>query len=218
MLPKAPLTSHSKMSSSRWVTTPSWLSSSLRPFFYSSVYSCHLFLITSASVRSIPFLSFIVPILAWNVPLISPIFLKRTLVFSILLFSSILCIVHLRRPSYLSLVFSGTLHSVECIFPILPCLLLLFFSQLFVKPPQTTTLPSCISFSLVWFWSLPPVQCYKPPSVRKSTMDIHRKDWYWSWSSNTLAIWCKDLTHSKRSWSWERLKANGEGGSRGWDG
>ena len=21
------------------------------------------------------------------------------------------------------------------------------------------------------------------------------KDWYWSWSSNTLATWCKDLTH-----------------------
>ena len=29
------------------------------------------------------------------------------------------------------------------------------FSQLFIKPPQTTTLSSCISFSLGWFW-LPP--------------------------------------------------------------
>ena len=35
------------------------------------VYSCHLFLISSASVRSIPFLSFIVLIFAWNVPLVS---------------------------------------------------------------------------------------------------------------------------------------------------
>ena len=34
--------------------------------------------------------------------------------------------------------------------------------QLFVRPPQTTTLPSCISFSLGWFWSLPLVQCYGP--------------------------------------------------------
>ena len=42
----------------------------------------------------------------------------------------------------------GTLHSVGYILPFLPCLLLLFFSQLFVKPPQTTTLPSYISFSL----------------------------------------------------------------------
>ena len=48
MLPNAHLTSHSRMSP-RWVTTPSWLSSSLRPFWYnSSVYSCHLFLISSA--------------------------------------------------------------------------------------------------------------------------------------------------------------------------
>ena len=45
-------------------------------FLYSSsVYSCHLFLTSSASVRSIPFLSFIVPIFAWNVPLVSPILL-----------------------------------------------------------------------------------------------------------------------------------------------
>ena len=44
-LPKACLTSHSRMPGSRWVTTPSWLSGSLRPFFVcvcsSSVYSCH---------------------------------------------------------------------------------------------------------------------------------------------------------------------------------
>ena len=61
------LTSQSWMSGSRWVTTPLWLSWSLRPFLYSSsVYSCHHFLISSASVRSLPFLSFIVPVLSWN--------------------------------------------------------------------------------------------------------------------------------------------------------
>ena len=58
-------------------------------FIDSSVYSCHLFLIFSASVRSIPFLSFIVPIFAWNVPLVNLTFLKRCLVFPILLFPSI---------------------------------------------------------------------------------------------------------------------------------
>ena len=47
------------------------------------------FLISSASVRSIPLLSFIEPIFAWNVPLVSLIFLKRSLVFHILLFSSV---------------------------------------------------------------------------------------------------------------------------------
>ena len=49
MLPKAHLTSHSRMSVPRWVTTPLWFSGSLRPFLYTSVYSCHLFLICSAS-------------------------------------------------------------------------------------------------------------------------------------------------------------------------
>ena len=36
-------------------------------------------------------------------------------------------------------------------------------------------------------------------------------------SSNTLATWCKELTHLKRPWCWERLKARGEGDNRGWD-
>ena len=80
MLPKAHLTLDSRISGSRWVITPSWLPKLLRSYFYSSsVYSCHLFLISSASVRSIPFLSFIEiePIFAWNFPLASLIFLKR---------------------------------------------------------------------------------------------------------------------------------------------
>ena len=47
MLPKVHLTSHSSMSGSRWVITLSWLSGSWRSFLYSSVYSCHLFLISS---------------------------------------------------------------------------------------------------------------------------------------------------------------------------
>ena len=58
MLPKAHLTLYSSMSASRWVTTPLWLSRSLWPFLYgSSVYSCHL-LISSASVRSLPFVTY----------------------------------------------------------------------------------------------------------------------------------------------------------------
>ena len=53
-------------------------------------------------------------------------------------------------------------------------------------------------------------------SYRKSTLNIHWKDW--CWSSNTLATWCEELTHLKRLWCWERLKAGGEGDDRGWDG
>ena len=100
MLSKAHLTSHSRMSGSRWVITPSWLSGSWRSFLYSPcVYSCYLFLISSASVRSIPFLSFIELIFAWNVPLVSLIFLKRSLVFPILLFSSIYLHWSLRKEA-----------------------------------------------------------------------------------------------------------------------
>ena len=85
MLPKAHLTSHFRISGSRRVVTPLWLSWSLRYFLHSSpMYSCHLFLISPASVRSIQFLFFIEPIFAWNVPLVSLIFLKRSLVFLIL--------------------------------------------------------------------------------------------------------------------------------------
>ena len=57
---------------------------SLRSLFYSSsVHSSHLFLISSASIRSLSFLSFMVPIFQWSVVLIFPIFLKSSLVFTL---------------------------------------------------------------------------------------------------------------------------------------
>ena len=34
----------------------------------------------------------------------------------------------------------------------------------------------------------------------------------------TLATWYKELTHWKRPWCWEILRAGGAGGDRGWDG
>ena len=43
-------------------------------------------------------------------------------------------------PCYLSLPFIGY------IFPFLICLWVLFFSQLFVRPPQTAILPFCLFF------------------------------------------------------------------------
>ena len=33
-----------------------------------------------------------------------------------------------------------------------------------------------------------------------------------------LATWCEELTHWKRPWCWEKLKAGGKGGNKGWDG
>ena len=56
------------------------------------------------------------------------------------------------------------------------------------------------------------------PSERKSVLNIHWKDWCQSWNSNTLATWYEELTHWKRPWRWERLKAGREGDNRGWDG
>ena len=83
--------------------TSSWLSGSWRSFLYSSsVYSCHLFLISSASLRSIPSVPYCAQF-AWNVPLVSLIFLTRSLVFPILLFSSI-SLHWLLRKAFLSLL------------------------------------------------------------------------------------------------------------------
>ena len=75
-------------------------------FLYSSsVYSCHHFLISS-SVRSIPFWSLFVPMFAWNISLASLVFLKRSLVFPILSFSSISLYCLLKKAFFLSPCYS----------------------------------------------------------------------------------------------------------------
>ena len=56
------------------------------------------------------------------------------------------------------------------IFPFLLCFSLLFFSQLFVRPPQTAILLFCISFPWLWSWSLSPVQCHEPHSIAHQTL------------------------------------------------
>ena len=68
VLPKAHLTSHSRMSGSRWVIPPSWLSWSWRSFLYSSsVYSWHLFLISSGHDYSIAFLKLKIYFKKWDI-------------------------------------------------------------------------------------------------------------------------------------------------------
>ena len=52
------------------------------------MYSFHVFLISSLSTKSLPFLSFIIPMCGQNAPSMFPIFLKRSLVFPLLFFSS----------------------------------------------------------------------------------------------------------------------------------
>ena len=90
-------------------------------------------------------------------------FLEET--FPFYCFPLFLCTDHWGSLSYLSLLFFGTLHSNGFIFPFLLCFLLLFFSQLFVRPPQTAILLFCISFLGGWSWSLSPVQCHEPLSI-----------------------------------------------------
>ena len=65
----------------------------------------------------------------------------------------------------------------------------------------------------------------KPWTARRSNQSILNKispeysleGLMLSWNSNTLATWCEELTHWKRPWCWERLKA-GEGEDTAWDG
>ena len=51
------------------------------------------------------------------------------------------------------------------------------------------------------------------PGFSLEGMMLKLKLWYFG-----HIFWCEELTHLKRSWWWERLKAGGEAGNRGWDG
>ena len=58
----------------------------------------------------------------------------------------------------------------------------------------------------------------KQSILKEIILNVHWKDWCWSWNSNTLTTWYKELTHWKRPWSSETLKAGGEGDDKGRDG
>ena len=47
----------------------------------------------------------------------------------------------------------------------------------------------------LWYWRR---LLRVPWTSRKSVLNIHWKDWWWSWNSNTLATWWEELTHWKR--------------------
>ena len=54
--------------------------------------------------------------------------------------------------------------------------------------------------------------------LKEISPEYSLKDRCWSWNSSTLDTSWEELTHWKRPWCWERLKAGGEGDKRGWDG
>ena len=147
MLSKAHLTSHSRMSGSRSVITQSWLSGSWRSFLYSSsVYSCLLLLICFCYVHTIFVLYWAHLCMKCSLGISN--FLEEISSLSHSVVPLFLCIDRWGRLSYLFLLFFGTLHSDvpkhskdAYIFPFLLCFSLLFFSQLFVRPPQTAIHP-----------------------------------------------------------------------------
>ena len=63
------------------------------------------------------------------------------------------------------------------------------------------------------FWTVVLEKTLKSPwTSRRSNQSIlkeispEHQDWCWSWNSKPLATWCKELTHWKRPWCWERLR------------
>ena len=78
------------------------------------------------------------------------------------------------------------------------------------------------------FWTVVLEKTLESPLDSKEIQPVHPKGnqpWIFIGRTNVeaetpilLATWCEELTHLKRLWCWERLKAEGEGGNRGWDG
>ena len=112
-----------------------------------------------------PFLPFMVPISAWNVSLVSLIFLKGSLLFPILLLSSISSHWSLKKAflSLLAILWNCAFKWVYLSFSPLPFASLLFTAIL--RSPQTAILPFCIYFSWGWSWFLSPIQCHEPLSI-----------------------------------------------------
>ena len=95
-----------------------------------------------------------------------------------------------------------------------------------------SSLVKAFSSSHIWMWALDYKESWVPKNwcfwtvVLEKTLEsplngkeIHpKRNQSWSWNSNTLATWCKELNHLKRPWHWERLRAGGEREDRGWDG
>ena len=78
------------------------------------------------------------------------------------------------------------------------------------------------------FWIVVLEKTFESPLDYKEIQSVHPKgDQSWRFTGrtdaeaetpNTFATWCEELTHWKRPWYWERLKAGEEGDDRAWDG
>ena len=54
-----------------------------------------------------------------------------------------------------------------------------------------------------------------PWTARRFNQSILKEGLMWKLKHQYLARWCEELTHLKRPWCWERLRAGGEGDDRG---
>ena len=104
--------------------------------------------------------------------------------------------------SYFFLLFFGILHSDAYIFPFLLCFSLLFFSQLFVKPPQTAIWLCCISFP--WGWNAHVI--HSQQSFFETRLKIMYIARYISYSSSSLLNF---NTHSLHIHSKDWIHENG---------
>ena len=54
----------------------------------------------------------------------------------------------------------------------------------------------------------------QPSVLKEVNPEYSFENWCWRWNSNTLATWCKEVTHWKGACCWDRLKVGGEGDKR----
>ena len=105
-------------------------------------------------------------------------------------FPLFLCICHWGKLSYLSLLFSGTLHSDGYIFPFLFCLLLLFYSQLFIRLPQTAIIQKKF------------LHCCKSSRAhnRLPNLGIWPRDWEppWNLTLKASGIWLQNFHRTRK--------------------
>ena len=73
-----------------------------------------------------------------------------------------------------------------------------------ITSPTKVYLVKAMVFPVVMYgcesWTIKKAEHWKIDAfeLRCSVLGVHWKDWCWSWNSNTLATWCKELTHWKR--------------------
>ena len=121
VLLKSHLTLHSRMSGSGWLTNHTIAVIQFIKIFSlcsSSMYYFHLLLSFSATTRYLPFLSVVMLIFEQNAPLMFPIFLKRSLVFPLLLFTSIVkhCSLQKAFLSLLAILWNSATNWMQCSF------------------------------------------------------------------------------------------------------